>query len=214
MIGIGHASNRRELIAHIFAQIDLEGTGRLPIDEVRAALERDPSLTKLLSSNGQLPPSAEELLEAIDTDGDGSISLAEMQSYCAHGLDPICVRIRRSVARRVLLTKQRLLGSSKGAAEFASRQAAHISKATLDVGVSTAETLGSKTTELVTRMNPMKLRRHLKRASTVVLAVGAGATSGDAGATAADAPAKEAAQPLSTADAPAAIGGASSVAQR
>ena len=54
-------------------QADSNHTGTLNVDDIRKAISRDGSWMKLLSGTGQATVEAEELLTAMDYDGDGVV---------------------------------------------------------------------------------------------------------------------------------------------
>lgn len=81
--------SRRELIAAIFAGADENGDNQLDVTELARSLDNDPALLKLLVGTGNEPPDAHDLLQEMDANGQGTVSVDEFVAFfCGRVVKP------------------------------------------------------------------------------------------------------------------------------
>jgi len=76
---------KRLLVERLFSEIDTDGSGTLELGELDNALSMQPEIVKLLAGTGNLQPPAWQLLDAMDTDKQGTVSREEFVSYFIGG---------------------------------------------------------------------------------------------------------------------------------
>ena len=86
--GTTYAPDFAALQKNLFNKADTDGDGYLTTDELQSLLDRKPRLAQALSglatsSSDGSTPSASDVMKALDSDGDGKVSAAELASGMA-----------------------------------------------------------------------------------------------------------------------------------